>query len=564
MKISTLLKMMIVCLIVLSVSTFGSLYFLKESIDERNKAIEEQIEFKDLVQDLSDSSDYLTNQVREYVQFGERVHFDNYWREVNETKTRDNVVKRLKELNTPTELLNLVEKAKNNSDALINLEDKAMKAVENGEMEAARKYVFGQEYEQGKKQIQLPMKEFEEKLKKLAEGNAKASLKNMMNLFIVSITLIILLVVVLSSFISILFKKLGKPLSQVTLVANKVAEGNLSVKPIINNSKDEVAELSSSINEMVKNLRVLVNNIKESSSLLAASSEEFTASAEQSARASEMITLTTQEAATSSEEQMKGMEETASAIEQMFVGIQQAASSSAEVTKVAENASKTSEEGMKAVESIVVQMNDIDDTVKGLSEIINGLGNRSNEIGNIVGLITDISAQTNLLALNAAIEAARAGEHGKGFSVVADEVRKLAEQSAESARQISQLVTDIQKETLLAVESMEKGTIKVKVGIEKTEQVTGAFKEIENSVHHVSGNTQEVSATMQQLAAGSEQIVNSIDLVKGATEKVAAMNERNSAATQEQLATMEEIKTSAETLSKLAENLQEDASKFIL
>ena len=149
-------------------------------------------------------------------------------------------------------------------------------------------------------------------------------------------------------------------------------------------------------------------------------------------------------------------------------------------------------------------------SVSSSAQVVAKLGERSKEIGQIVDAISGIAGQTNLLALNAAIEAARAGEQGRGFAVVAEEVRKLAEQSQEAAKQIANLISEIQTETDSAVVAMDDGTREVKIGTEVVNTAGQAFKEIVSLIAEVSSQIREISAAIQQMASGSQQIVASV------------------------------------------------------
>jgi hypothetical protein len=156
-KISTISKIAYVGMFALALVTVGTQLLAKREIAAERQSTERQMEFKQLGLDLAAASDFLTDQARRYSVFGEKRFFDAYWKEVKETKTRDRVVARLRELGAPQAELDLIEQAKQNSDALIATEDAAMKAVAAGDLETARKLMFGDDYDKNKARIMEPI-----------------------------------------------------------------------------------------------------------------------------------------------------------------------------------------------------------------------------------------------------------------------------------------------------------------------------------------------------------------------------------------------------------------------
>ena len=379
------------------------------------------------------------------------------------------------------------------------------------------------------------------------------------NIIVVSVILLALVLkIAMGTFIA---RMIIRPLKEIEELLVKAEDGDLTVEGTYR-SKDEIGTLTISFNSMVSRLRELMRQVNSTSEQVAASSEQLSASAEESKKASGEVAHTIQDLATGAERQVESTQESKRIVEEVAASIQLIASNTQDISTNALETSKKALEGNEAIQSTIQQMGSINVKVSQLSQVVEGLGVQSRDIGNIIEEITDIATQTNLLALNAAIESARAGEHGKGFAVVADEVRKLAEQSAISAQRIAEMIVLIQKETQVAVQSMEQTTSEVNNGIGVVNKAGESFAHIRASVDDVASQLQGVSVAALQMTAGVSQVLQSEDLLAEIAEEAASGTQNVAASTEEQLASMEEITAASDSLAHLAENLQQQIEFF--
>lgn len=406
-----------------------------------------------------------------------------------------------------------------------------------------------------------------EKLQKENVSNINQSLddiENLINKNEVNFDIIALIVFVVAIVVAILLSRaILNPLGQLMESTERIAQGDLSHSVVLK-SRDEFGKLSKSFEKMRSHLSQLILQINQISEQVTSSSEELTASAEETEKATEQITNAMQEVAKETEKEVSVSKSSSQSVSEVSAGMNQAAIAVQSVTDLSHDAKNYAGSGNQTVQQALVQMDLIRSKVDSSSDVINRLGEKSKEIGQITTIITDIANQTNLLALNASIESARAGEHGKGFAVVANEVKKLAEQSSQSANQIQELIDQIQLESDNAIHSMSEGKSAVKDGITMTSQAGDSFKDIATIIEKIFEQIQDVSAVVEEVNATTFNMVEVMNEISQGSKESAANAKNVAQAAEEQIASMQEIYTASEALSTMAIELQKSVQQFRL
>jgi methyl-accepting chemotaxis protein len=334
---------------------------------------------------------------------------------------------------------------------------------------------------------------------------------------LVGVTVVILGLICLASLFLVrqLLGHIGTEPLELEEIAQQVAKGDLTVRLVP--GKTGIYE---AMRHMVEGLRQVMEQVDRSAQEVSASAVQLHANAERTADGSQEV--------------VNQAETVAVASEQMFGTSSDIARNCHLAADSSGRASASAQSGAEIVRETVEGMNRIADKVRSSAGVVEKLGTRSDQIGEIVATIEDIADQTNLLALNAAIEAARAGAQGRGFAVVADEVRALAERTTKATREIGTMIKSIQQETRLAVRAMEEGVEEVERGtagaarsgqalediLEQINVVTGQVSQIATAAEEqtattraISVNIQQISDTVQTSARGSQEISGASSLL---------------------------------------------------
>ena len=384
------------------------------------------------------------------------------------------------------------------------------------------------------------------------------------NVILVSIILMILATTVAISIAFIFSRKIVTRLSLVANRAKAIADGDLSMQPIEPSGKDEISAVAINLNQMQDALTHIVSEANDSSQQVSASAEQLSATTQQNMAAAESIALIAQTSVDSATTQLTSLSEITNSVSNMDAALQSISQNGAEMDSLSRITFEKTQFGAQAVSAVNDQIQSIAESSKDTEEAVKSLNDKSQEIGNIVSMITQIADQTNLLALNAAIEAARAGESGKGFAVVADEVRKLAEGSRHSAEQIFNMVREIQDDIQGVIQSIHEESERVNIGLVKSQEVNKIFSEIEGMVGTVTSNAESLNVSIDSITSISQSILNNTQEVNALANETLKDAESSSRSSETQLGSIEEIAAASESLADLSEQLQVVISHFKL
>ncbi len=344
---------------------------------------------------------------------------------------------------------------------------------------------------------------------------------------------IIVVLLGLFSAVSIILS-ITRPLNKMRTTITEVEKTGDFTRRVGVGSTDEVGVTAQSFDELMSALQLTLGDVLESVAKVSTSSKNlWTTSSEVSVSASNQSLATSAMAA---------------AVEEMTTSICHVSDSAREALEISRQSGKLSSEGGKIITRTAAEMSQIAESVSRASQTIAEVEQHSNQISSVVQVIEDIADQTNLLALNASIEAARAGEQGRGFAVVADEVRALADRTSKATKEISRMISEMQRSANTAVAAMSTTVDKVNDGVTLANKAGVAIGQIREGEEKVDSVVGYISQALAEQSSVSNDYASQV-------EKVANITEVNSVAATK-------LASEADTLQELANAMQTAVGRF--
>lgn len=388
-----------------------------------------------------------------------------------------------------------------------------------------------------------------------------SSITNLKTIITIFVVITLLIGVAFAYFFA---NSISRPIQRVTENGKLLAEGDFTVHIDENylQRTDEVGELSKTFETLTDSMRHMLHQVNDSTLEVERAVYDVTNQTEETAQIAEETNTIVSDVATAAEIQLESAKDSAVAMQEMATGTVRIAEIATDVSESSNEIHQQTNSGGKLLDLSVSQMQNIQEGTRKTSETMHKLEDTSREVNDITQIITDIADQTNLLALNASIEAARAGEAGSGFAVVADEIRNLSEQTASSALEINDLITNIQEETHVAVETVEISQKDVDQGMQFMKDLQTDFQAMFNYLDQINEQMNDLSALAEEMSAGTEEVSSAVDetmeTTTRTTENIRAVEDKIST----QSTMVQEIQASTRSLEETAKALKQSIAHF--
>jgi methyl-accepting chemotaxis protein len=342
--------------------------------------------------------------------------------------------------------------------------------------------------------------------------------------------------------------RLKRSVSEIGEILANISRGDLTRKATVF-EHDPLDQVKQNLNQTVDRLTALISDTMKVVEELDQAMNDILTGTDEVARASQTVATTAQKTSDDAKTQLKQLEQVSKEVSELASAVEKIAHASQDMAQTSRTVLNTEEQARKLGKDATGKMNAVQDLSKTAMEEMVTLDKKTQEISNIVKVITDIANQTNLLALNAAIEAARAGEAGRGFAVVAGEVRNLAGGSKNATKNIDNVIRGISDSSGNTVNSMKKAYDEIVTGIKSVEITIEALNQMAAGIRTTAESVAAISRETENQAVATGNVMNNVELVHDQiaqnernTEQLAALAEESSASIEEIASATNEIR----------------------
>jgi methyl-accepting chemotaxis protein len=554
-KQSTVIKILSGVCVLGIILVFAALLWNRSASNQFDVVTAERDELVANAELFQDTSAYLTKQARFYAATSDTTYYDNYWKEVDTDQNREKAVQAMRSIGLTTQEESMISSISSKSNELVTYEDQAMTLAERGRNLEAVQILFSGTYAQGADQIQSTASQVIDSVRERKQGELDTLNKIIDYSYYGVFVCLLLMAVIQITIIYYVLRRILAPVMAVKATMADLAQGKLDTTLRVAEDQSEIGQLARSVNVTKERLGYIIEDIRYvlqelghgnfgvesqrresyvgayqpiliSMQTLKQQQNQLISrigsAARQVSSGSEQVSNSSQVLAQGATQQASSIEALSDAIDRISSDVNANAKLISDATVMVENAGTGIAEGNEEMHNMVEAMHEI--------------GEKSDQIANIIQTIDDIAFQTNILALNAAVEAARAGTAGKGFAVVADEVRSLAAKSSQAAKDTADLIAG-------STEAVRKGTAIANETARKLQDVVGNITGIVSTI-------KDIEAASEQQSESAAEITGSIGQIAGVVQETQSM--------------AEESATTSETLSKQAQSLKELVDQFQL